>query len=127
MTKRWMSGSETTHKKAYAECRKIAPLMLGDYYPLTPYSLKLDQWIAWQFNRPEQGDGVVQAFRRKDCVDAVQTFRLAGLDPKADYEITNFDVEETTKASGPELMEKGLTVESRDRPGAAVIVYRRAK
>ena len=38
--------------------------MLGDYYPLTSYSLQPDHWIAWQFNRPETGDGVVQAFRR---------------------------------------------------------------
>ena len=52
------------------------PYMLGDYYPLTPYSLQLDHWIAWQFNRPETGDGVVQAFRRSKCDGPAMTFRL---------------------------------------------------
>jgi alpha-galactosidase len=106
-----------TIKTYYDEWRRIAPLMLADYYPLTPYSLQLDQWIAWQFNRPEQGDGVVQAFRRENCAEAVKTLRLSGLDPTAQYEVTNFDVEGTFKITGKELMEKGLTVEIKDKPG----------
>jgi alpha-galactosidase len=111
--------------RAYTECRRIAPLMLeGDYYPLTPYSRAINQWIAWQFNRPEQGDGVVQAFRRKDCGEAAQSFRLRSLDPAAMYEVTNFDVNGSTTMSGQDLMEKGLTVEIKDKPGAAVIVYK---
>ena len=114
-------------KAAFDECRKIAPMMLADYYPLTPYSLQLDQWIAWQFDRPEEGDGVVQAFRRDRCNEAVQTYRLRGLDPAAAYEITNFDVTGSIRSSGKDLMEKGLAVEIRDQPGAAVIVYKRQR
>ena len=40
----WRGKPENTlaMRKAYAECRRIAPLMLeGDYYPLTPYSLAI--------------------------------------------------------------------------------------
>ncbi len=48
------------------EWRKIRTYMLGDYYPLTPYSLQRDQWIAWQFDRPDLGGGEVQAFRRPE-------------------------------------------------------------
>ena len=114
-------------QRAYAECRKIAPMMLGDYYPLTEYNRRLDQWIGWQFNRPEQGDGEVQAFRRVNCEEQTKVFRLNGLDPAARYELTNFDVEGTTFVSGKDLMQKGLTVEIKGKPGAAVIVYRRAK
>lgn len=116
-----------TIKTYYDEWRRIAPLMLADYYPLTPYSLQLDQWIAWQFNRPEQGDGVVQAFRRDQCEAGTQTYRLRGLDPAAAYEVTNFDVTGTTVASGKDLMEQGLPVEIKDKPGAAVMVYRRVQ
>jgi alpha-galactosidase len=111
-------------KKAYAECSKIAPYMLGDYFPLTPYSLELDQWIAWQFDRQELGGGVVQAFRRNASPVASMTFHLNGLDPAVQYEVKNFDAEESTEVSGKQLMETGLTVEIRDKPGAAVIVYR---
>ncbi|MFC1462498.1 GH36 C-terminal domain-containing protein, partial [Verrucomicrobiota bacterium] len=114
-----------TIKTYYDECRKVAPLMLADYHPLTPYNLQLDQWIAWQFNRPEQGDGVIQAFRRDKCEDTTMTFHLGGLDPAAQYELTNFDVEGATRVSGKKLMDKGLTVEIKDKPGAAVITYKR--
>jgi len=115
-------------RRVYDECRQVAPYVLeGDYYPLSPYSRALSEWMAWQFDRPEQGDGVVQAFRRKDCGEAVQIYRLRGLDPAATYEVTNFDVEGSTTVRGADLMEKGLTVEIKDKPGAAVITYRLQK
>ena len=114
-------------RRAYAECAKIAPCMLGDYYPLTPYSLQPDQWIAWQFNRPEQANGVVQAFRRDKSEEPTKTLRLSGVDPTAQYELTDFDVEGTTRVSGKDLMEKGLVVELKSKPGAAVIAYRRLR
>ncbi|MBN1347119.1 MAG: alpha-galactosidase [Phycisphaerae bacterium] len=111
-------------QKAYAECRRIAPLMLADYYPLTPYTLEHTQWIAWQFNRPERGDGVVQAFRRPECAESTKTFRLRGLDPSAEYELTDFDAEATRRFTGKQLMENGLTVELKNKPAAAVITYK---
>jgi alpha-galactosidase len=123
-------SSENTpaQKKAYAECAKVAPCMLeGDYYPLTPYTLQPDQWIAWQFNRPEPGNGVVQAFRRGKSEEPTKTLRLSGLDPAAQYELTDFDIEGTTRASGKVLMEKGLVVALKSKPGAAVIAYQRLR
>jgi alpha-galactosidase len=118
--------NRAAQKRAYDECRAIAPCMLGDYYPLTPYSLELDHWIAWQFNRPEQGDGVIQVFRRAQCADTAQTYRLNGIDPAAQYRITNFDVADTLSISGKTLLEQGLMVEIRECPGAAVITYQRS-
>jgi alpha-galactosidase len=112
-------------KKAYSECAQIAPYMLCDYYPLTPYTLELDQWIGWQFNRPEQGDGLVQAFRRGNNEEQTKIFRLHGLDPAAQYKVRNFDVEGSTKSFGKDLMEKGLTVQMKNKPAAVVIVFTR--
>jgi alpha-galactosidase len=115
-------------QQAYAECKAVAPIMLGgDYYPLTPYSLTNMVWMAWQFDRPEQGDGVVQAFRRGQNDEATQTFHLRGLEPSAFYEVTNFDLQTVTKASGHELMERGLAIEIADKPGAALLTYQIAK
>ncbi|HQG62983.1 MAG TPA: alpha-galactosidase [Bacteroidales bacterium] len=111
-------------KVAEEEFHKVAPMMFGDYYPLTPYSLELDQWMAWQFDNPEQGEGLIQAFRRENCEDSVRTFKLSGLNSKAQYEVTNFDVEEKTIISGKELMGDGLKVEIRTKPGAALISYK---
>jgi alpha-galactosidase len=118
-------GNAQAQKQAYSECRAVAPYMLGDYYPLTPYSLELDRWIGWQFNRPEQGDGLIQAFRRSANQETSQTFHLSGLDPAAQYEFTDFDAEGTTSYSGRELMEKGFSIELTDCPGSAVIVYKK--
>ena len=119
--------NQAAQQKAYAECRRVAPLMLADYYPLTPYSLKPDQWIAWQFDRPDKGDGVIQAFRRNTCEAATMTVRLNGLDPAANYALTNLDVEGHTQCSGKDLMEKGLPIEIKAKPDAAVILYAKVK
>ena len=120
------------------QLKRVRPYYYGDYYPLSPCSVKADctaeagkegsaafEWAAWQFNRPEQGDGIVQAFRRSKCEAASKVFRLRRLDPTSQYEITNFDVESVMTISGKELMENGLTVEIGDKPGAAVIAYKR--
>jgi alpha-galactosidase len=113
-------------RKAYAECRQVAPLMLADYLPLTPYSPANDRWIAWQFHRPEQGDGVVQAFRRPQSQEAVARYKLRGLDPGAGYVVTNLDSGEPQTRTGRELQDDGLAVSITDQPGSALIVYKKA-
>jgi len=116
----------TAQQQAYSECAKIAPDMLfGDYYPLTPYSVDSIQWIGWQFDRPEEGTGVIQAFRRKSCEDSVKTFPLKGLDSSAQYELINFDKPEPIVLKGEELTEKGLEVEIKEKPGSVIITYKR--
>lgn len=108
---------------AYAECRQVAPLMLADYYPLTSYSRELHRRIAWQFNRPEQGDGVIQAFRRPRCAEEVARYKLRGLDPQARYAVTDLDTGRSQMLTGRELLDKGLAVSITDQPGSAVITY----
>lgn len=113
-------------QQAYSECAKIAPDMLfGDYYPLTPYNVDTTHWIAWQFDRPEEGTGVIQAFRRNSCEEAVKTFPFKGLDAEAQYEIINFDTQNPIVLTGKELTEKGLKLEINDKPGSAIIKYKR--
>lgn len=113
-------------KKAFGEWRRIAGLMLGDYYPLTPYSLQRDQWIAWQFDRPETGEGVVQAFRRPESPYESARFRLRGLEAAATYEVANFDGGKETQ-TGSQLMEQGLVVTATAQPAALLFAYRRLK
>ena len=120
------TNNSAVQKRAYSEWKQLAPIMLnGDYYPLTPYSLTNTAWMAWQFDLPETGEGYVQAFRRQDNDEVTRNFRLSGLEPAAQYELRNFDVEGVKKSSGKELMEQGLAVEIPAKPGAAIITYRR--
>jgi alpha-galactosidase len=114
-------------KKLFSELKQIGPDFFGDFYPLTPYSLLKKEWMAWQYDRPEKGEGIVQAFRRDSCEAVTRTFRLSGLNPAVLYEVTNFDTQGSVKISGKDLLEKGLTVEIKNKPGAAVITYKKLR
>jgi alpha-galactosidase len=113
-------------KQYYRECRQIAPSMLfGDYYPLSPYTRSTTHWIAWQFNHPEAGEGVIQAFRHPNSMYDSCQVRLQGLEPDATYALRNLDVEGDTEVRGSALMQDGLSIPIKKQPGAAVIVYRK--
>ena len=83
--------------------------------------------MAWQFDRPETGEGFVQAFRREKCIFEVGRLRLHGLAPDAQYEVCDFDAEKPQRFSGRELTAKGLLVSIAEQPGAVVIAYRKVK
>ena len=106
------------------EWKEIGHYYIGDFYPLTPYSLENDVWMAWQFNRPDIGEGMVQVFRRADSFYESARFRLNDLDPDADYAIENFDIPDKISMSGRELMEKGLPIAIADQPCAIIITYK---
>ena len=114
-------------RKLTAEWRQIVPCYQGDYYPLTGYNRDSHRWLAWQFDRPEQGDGVVEAFRRENAEVASTTFRLVGLDQAARYQLTDLDSLKVHDYSGSELVEHGLTVQIEAKPGAVAIRYERLK
>jgi len=110
-----------------AEWRRVADYYYGDYYPLTPYRTESTDWLAWQFDRPTNGDGMVQAFRRPDSSFEVARFRLRGLDPQARYVVTNADAAGEASYTGRELLDNGLPVSIPNRPGAVILIYKRAK
>jgi alpha-galactosidase len=112
-------------KRACDEVRRIGPLLLGDYFPLTPYSLDKTSWIAWQFHRADLDEGGVQAFRRPEAANETLTVRLRGLDPKQRYEIENLDGGKDVR-TGAELM-RGLDITLREKPAAAVLVLKTIK
>jgi len=116
-----------TLRRLVDQWRQISPCYFGDYYPLSPYSQAKDAWIAWQFDRPDLGTGVVQAFRRTDSFYEAARFQLRGLKAEARYVLTNVDGSNTHEATGRELIENGLRVSINQQPGVAVIVYRRKR
>lgn len=121
-----------------AQLKIARPYYYGDYYPLLPCSANSDcstdpskersaafEWAAWQFNRPEEADGMVQAFRRDEDPEPAKDLRLRGLDPAATYEVTDLDVKTPARMSGRELMQRGLHVEIKEKRGAALIIYKK--
>ena len=108
--------------------RQYAPNYLGDFYPLTSYTTANDAWLAWQFDRPETGQGMVQVFRRAHSVYESARFKLRALDPKTRYAVTDLDKPaESGEFAGSELLEKGLLVKASHQPAAIVLIYRELK
>ena len=96
-----------------AEFHKVQPYLLGDYYPLTPYSMEKTVWIGWQFDEPELGGGFVQAFRREEAKEDSLVLKLQGLDPNATYAVEDLDSGKIEKLAGKELMDSGFARQDR--------------
>jgi len=112
-------------RKVAAEHHEIRELFLGDYYPLTPWTLDTKEWIGFQFDKPEVGRGFVQVFRRpENPLDSILV-KLHGLDPKSTYHLRDLSSDWKADYTGHKLMEEGLTLMIRERPGDALIVYGR--
>jgi len=103
----------------------VRPYFYGDFYPLVSFSLADDVWAAWQFDRPDMGEGMVLALRRQRSPFTRMDAVLRGLDPDARYEVRSLDDGSVTKVSGRELMEKGVAIEIVEKPASALLVYRR--
>ena len=112
-------------KKTIADWQAVAMEFYGDFYPLTKYTLSEEEWIAWQFNRPETGTGLIQAFRHTNSLYESARYRLQGLDPAATYVVTNLDVAGETEMTGRELAEQGLLVVIKDQASAVLITYKK--
>lgn len=114
-------------RKLCAQYRQISACYLGDYYPLTPYDKTPAVWSARQFDRPDSGDGIVQAFRRKDCPEESQVFKLRGLDPQVTYAMEDMDTGKIEQRTGRQWRDEGLRVTSANRPAAVLFRYQRAR
>lgn len=112
-------------RKLVREWREVSPCYFGDFWPLSEYRKGNDAWMAWQFDRPDSGEGFVQAFRRKDCPEASRRVVLRGLVPDADYQLADADSDRSWSATGRKLMEEGIALEAPRAPAALLITYRR--
>ncbi len=108
--------------RGYREARRVGSLLLGDYYPLTPYTLDTTSWMAWQFHDSEKGEGVVQAFRRPEATEEALTVKLRGLQATQRYEVESLDGGKEIR-TGEELM-KGFRIEAREKPQALVLIVK---
>jgi alpha-galactosidase len=111
--------------KLLANWRQVAAFYYGDYYPLTPYGTGSTDWMAWQFNRPDQGDGMIQAFRRLDSSFECSRFKIRGLESSAPYRVLDLDSSSEEIFTGQELMENGLPVSIKNKPGAVLLKYQK--
>jgi alpha-galactosidase len=109
-----------------AEFRALRPYFRGDFYPLTEYSTSDEAWTAFQWDRPEERDGIILAFRRPQASAATITISPRELAPDADYEVSFEDYGITLFKTGKELA-SGLSIKIPEAPGSLLIKYRRVR
>jgi alpha-galactosidase len=112
-------------RRLISQWRQIAPNYYGDFYPLTPWTRDDTVWMAWQFDRPEVGEGIVQVFRRHNSFYESARFKLYGLDEKANYLVSNIDTGVQDHHSGRKLLNNGLPVTITAKPGVTTLTYRK--
>jgi alpha-galactosidase len=106
-------------KKMVGIWRRAANLLLdGDYYPLTPFSRSGDGWVAWQFDRPDTGEGLIQGIRHRACAEDRLTVYPQALDPNSSYTLENQETGAVREMAGSALLNDGFTFELPRRSGA---------
>lgn len=81
--------------------RRAADLVLrGDAYALTPWSADPRRWVVRQFDRPEEGRGLVQGIRLPGCAAGELAVGLRALRPERLYVFENGETGEGRRMSG---------------------------
>ena len=89
-----------------AEIRENQKYWYGDYYPLTPWSMSPEHWMAYQFHLPQEDEGMLLAFRRDASPYTTLPVALRGIDPDRTYSVTFIDEQHqsvTRAMTGKEL------------------------
>jgi hypothetical protein len=121
----WQAFDADWLRNAAREERAVQAHFAGDFYPLLSYTLADDAWAAFQFDRPDLGEGMVLAFRRPRSPFPLMVAPLRGLEPDAMYELTDADAEGTRRVLGGELATTGLRIRIDEKPGSRLVLYRR--
>lgn len=112
-------------RQMIGEIKEIRPYFYGDFYPLVSFSLADDAWAAWQFDRPDLGEGTVVTLRRPKSPFSRLEAALRGLAPDATYEIYFHERNLREKRSGRDLLEGGIVVDIEQAPGSELVTYKR--
>ena len=105
--------------------REVRHLLVGEWYPLLPYSSRPDDWIASQYHRPDLAEGMVLAFRRPQCPFPEVEISLHALEPEAVYQVTCDTRGEEFETTGRALAEEFSLTLPHPRM-SELLVYRRA-
>jgi len=97
---------QTELQKYFQDFKRLRLFYYEDYFPLTTtdHMTEDNVWLAYQLNRPEQGDGIIMAFRRENCPDNSIQVKLKGIDKDAFYELYDEDTNVKMIKKGKELL-----------------------
>jgi len=80
-------------RRCISEMKENSKYWTGDFYPLTPWTMDPDRWMAWQLHRTDLDEGIILAFRHKDCSYSTLQVNLRGLKSGQTYHVSFIDEE----------------------------------
>lgn len=111
-------------RQAVAELRRLRPLMLKDYYRLSPTTTDLADWSGYQFHDPASGSGFAMFFRRPESPRVTREAGLRALEPEGEYQMvawTGYEESVREEKSGKEMAD--LVVQIGEAPGSVLLEY----
>jgi len=105
------------------EFKRLRSFFYGDFYPLTPYSIGDDIWMAYQFHREDIRQGMFLVFRRLNSSGSTARLKLKGLLPSGRYEL-NFEDTGNKQTFTGEALAAGIDVTIEQAPGSLLVTYR---
>ena len=115
-------------QKRSEDFKALRPYYYGDFYPLTKSAsyTRENVWLAYQMNRPAEGDGFILAFRRSESPDNSLFVRPSGLDGNAMYELFYEDYGLRIRKRGSELSE-GFNIFIPSKRSSLMIRYQKVE
>lgn len=113
-------------RKYVAEYKSVRKYFSCDFYPVFGFPIEsTTSFAGWQFNNPEDCDGIVMAFRRDECLSDNATITLGGLEPVADYEFTDVDTGTKMVYSSEKLLKNGFKIEINKKRSSKLYKYKK--
>lgn len=110
-------------KQYIEEYKSVRRYFACDYYEIFGFSVDETSWAGWQFHDPEDGSGIIQAFRRPACPSSGALVFPRGLREAANYRLQYADSGESATVSGASLMQNGLSLSLPERRSSLLIRY----
>ena len=109
------------HRLMLEQYRRTKPLLSGDFHALTGCGASPEEFVAYAFDRPDLGEGVIMAFRRQECESETLTVGLPFLEGEYAFEDFDTGALQTLEVVGG----FGYTVRIDAAPGSASVYYKK--
>ena len=113
-------------KGMISEFKRARPYFSCDYYPLSAPPLDMSNWSIQCFDRPENNDGMILAFRRPDSPQNSANIELswiANQDENASYTFENANTGEKKTYTVKEIKDNGYTIGLPEKRSSVLFFY----